>query len=91
MQTFTFYASEDKLSNRGNDASSKYGVSFPVILTINVIKFIDYYCKLIDHKFIKLLVCYYLDIITWKQLLHYLLKQSHHTPPFSAGKEKRKD
>jgi betaine-homocysteine S-methyltransferase len=26
MQTFTFYASEDKLSNRGNDAASKHGV-----------------------------------------------------------------
>jgi len=26
MQTFTFYASEDKLSNRGNEAASKYGV-----------------------------------------------------------------
>lgn len=27
MQTFTFYASEDKLDNRGNDAASKHGVS----------------------------------------------------------------
>lgn len=27
MQTFTFYASEDKLANRGNDAASKYGVA----------------------------------------------------------------
>lgn len=27
MQTFTFYASEDKLDNRGNEAASKYGVS----------------------------------------------------------------
>jgi len=26
MQTFTFYASEDKLSNRGNEAASKHGV-----------------------------------------------------------------
>jgi len=26
MQTFTFYASEDKLSNRGNDAAAKHGV-----------------------------------------------------------------
>merc|ERR1719281_2368367 len=25
MQTFTFYASEDKLENRGNEAASKYG------------------------------------------------------------------
>lgn len=27
MQTFTFYASEDKLDNRGNEAASKHGVS----------------------------------------------------------------
>ena len=27
MQTFTFYASEDKLDNRGNECASKYGVS----------------------------------------------------------------
>lgn len=27
MQTFTFYASEDKLENRGNEAASKHGVS----------------------------------------------------------------
>ena len=27
MQTFTFYASEDKLENRGNYAASKFGVS----------------------------------------------------------------
>jgi len=27
MQTFTFYASEDKLDNRGNDAASKHGVA----------------------------------------------------------------
>ena len=27
MQAFTFYASEDKLENRGNEAASKYGVS----------------------------------------------------------------
>jgi len=26
MQTFTFYASEDKLDNRGNECASKYGV-----------------------------------------------------------------
>ena len=26
MQTFTFYASEDKLKNRGHDAASKFGV-----------------------------------------------------------------
>jgi len=26
MQTFTFYASEDKLGNRGNEAASKHGV-----------------------------------------------------------------
>merc|ERR1719379_1607433 len=25
MQTFTFYASEDKLKNRGNEAAAKYG------------------------------------------------------------------
>lgn len=28
MQTFTFYASEDKLENRGNEAASKFGVSY---------------------------------------------------------------
>ena len=27
MQAFTFYASDDKLSNRGNTASSEHGVS----------------------------------------------------------------
>lgn len=27
MQTFTFYASEDKLDNRGNECASKFGVS----------------------------------------------------------------
>jgi len=27
MQTFTFYATEDKLANRGNEAAAKYGVS----------------------------------------------------------------
>ena len=27
MQTFTFYASEDKLNNRGNDASEVFGVN----------------------------------------------------------------
>ena len=27
MQAFTFYASEDKLENRGNYAASKFGVS----------------------------------------------------------------
>uniref|UniRef100_T2M8L7 Betaine--homocysteine S-methyltransferase 1 n=1 Tax=Hydra vulgaris TaxID=6087 RepID=T2M8L7_HYDVU len=27
MQTFTFYASEDKLDNRGNEAATKYGVT----------------------------------------------------------------
>ena len=28
MQTFTFYASEDKLSNRGNTASETIGVNY---------------------------------------------------------------
>ena len=27
MQALTFFASEDKLNNRGNEAASKYGVS----------------------------------------------------------------
>ena len=27
MQALTFFASEDKLDNRGNEAASKYGVS----------------------------------------------------------------
>lgn len=31
MQTFTFYASEDKLDNRGNYAASKHGVSIDII------------------------------------------------------------
>ena len=29
MQTFTFYASEDKLQNRGNEAAQTFGVKEP--------------------------------------------------------------
>ena len=31
MQTFTFYASEDKLDNRGNEAASKHGVCLYIL------------------------------------------------------------
>lgn len=31
MQAFTFYASDDKLENRGNEAQSKYSVCYSVL------------------------------------------------------------
>ena len=41
IQAFTFYASEDKLENRGNDAAQTIGVSNPnIIHHVISIKFI---------------------------------------------------